>query len=341
MKTDRVLLDHGSGGLATKELIEEIFLARLSNPRLSRLEDSAVLDVAGGRIAYTTDSYVVDPVFFPGGDIGSLAVHGTINDLAMQGARPLALSLGIILEEGFSIKKLETIAESISRACRESGVEIAAADTKVVPRGKADGIFINTSGMGTLPEGLHLGSDQARSGDAVLVSGSIGDHGTAILMSRSGLSLNARIQSDSAPLHSLVAQALSACAPGVIRLFRDPTRGGLATVLNEIAAASGKDVEIEEEKVPVREEVRGVCDLLGLDPLYLANEGKCVAVVDSRLAEQVLKALKDHRLGRDAAIIGRIRSLKAGRGPTVTMKTNFGGKRVVSVLSGEPLPRIC
>ncbi len=341
MKTDRVLLDHGSGGLATRELVREVFLSRLSNPSLSRLEDSAVLDMPGGRIAYTTDSYVVDPVFFPGGDIGSLAVHGTVNDLAMQGARPLALSMGLILEEGLGMEELDRIARSIARACGEAGVDVVAADTKVVPRGKADKIFINTSGIGIVAEGVDLGSHLASPGDVVVVSGFIGDHGTAILMSREGLTFDVDIHSDSAPLHTLVETVLSACPKGAVRLFRDPTRGGLATVLNEVAQASGVHIEIDEEAVPVRDGVMSVCELLGLEPMYLANEGKCVVVADGKYASGVLEALKGHVLGRDAAVIGRIKGLKGDEKPIVTMKTSVGGSRVVSILSGEPLPRIC
>ncbi len=341
MKKDRVLLDHGSGGLATRELIEEIFLTRLGNPCLSRLEDSAVLSVNQGRIALTTDSYVVDPVFFPGGDIGSLSVHGTINDLAMQGASPTALTLGLILEEGLHFADLERVAESIMSASLGAGVPVVAADTKVVPRGKADMIFINTSGLGVVPEGLELGSDRARPGDAVIISGFIADHGAAILMARSNMSFDAEIRSDSAPLHQFVEGVLENCPSGTLRLFRDPTRGGLATVLNEIASSSNVELEIDEEKIPVRKEVRAICELLGLDPLYLANEGKCVVVVDSNYAGAVLHAMTASPLGKDAAIIGRVRGAQEGGRPVVIMNTRVGGRRIVSTLSGEPLPRIC
>ena len=341
MKRGRVLLDHGSGGLATSQLIEDIFLARLSNPYLSRLEDSAVIEVKPGRIAYTTDSYVVDPIFFPGGDIGSLSVHGTVNDLAMQGAMPMAMSLGLILEEGLSFADLERVADSIMSASLGAGVPIVAADTKVVPRGKADKIFINTSGLGMVPEGLDLGCDRARSGDAVIISGFIADHGAAILMARSNLSFDSAIESDSASLNQLVAAVLKKCPPGAVRLFRDPTRGGLATVLNEIARSSNVEIEINEEKVPVRKEVRAICELLGLDPLYLANEGKCVAVVDNNYAGAVLDAMNATSLGKDAAIIGRVSAPDQAGRPVVIMNTRVGGSRIVSMLSGEPLPRIC
>ncbi len=341
MKNNRITLDHGSGGLATKELIQDVFLARLSNRYLDRLEDSAVIGIEGGRLAFTTDSYVVDPVFFPGGDIGSLAVHGTVNDLAMQGAKPKALTLGLILEEGLLFQELEQIADSISRACKEAQVPVVAADTKVVPRGKADKIFINTAGVGLIPEGLELGSHRAHPGDAVIVSGFIGDHGSAILMSRSNLSFGAEIHSDSAPLYDLVATVLEKCPFDKVRLFRDPTRGGLATVLNEIAQSSNVRIEVDEGAIPIRKKVSGVCELLGLDPLYLANEGKCVAVVDSGYSQEVIDAMKELPIGAHAALIGRIKALDVSQRPVVTLKTGVGGQRIVSMLSGEPLPRIC
>jgi len=341
MKRDRVLIDHGSGGLATRELVEKIFLSRFSNPHLDRLEDSAVLDIMGGRIACTTDSYVVQPIFFPGGDIGSLSIHGTINDLAMQGARPAALTLGLILEEGLLLEELEKIARAIGNAASNAGVPVVAADTKVVPRGKADKIFINTSGIGLVPDGLYLGSDQARPGDQVVLSGFIGDHGAAIMTSRANFSFSTDIRSDSAPLHRLVARVLNRCPAGTIRLFRDPTRGGLATVLNEIAASSAVQIEINEEDIPVRPEVRGVCELLGLDPLYLANEGKCVTVVQKEYAPSVVAAMKEMKRGRHAALIGEVRAVPEGGKPAVIIRTRTGATRVVSMLTGEILPRIC
>ncbi len=341
MKDDRVLLDHGSGGLATKRLIEEFFLSRLANDYLSRLEDSAVVPVQEGRLAFTTDSYVVDPIFFPGGDIGSLAVYGTINDLAMQGAAPMALSMGLILEEGLMFSELERVAESISQACIEAGVAIAAADTKVVPLGKGDKIFINTSGIGRVPKGLYLGAHRARPGDVVIVSGFVGDHGAAILTARSNLSFGTEIKSDSAPLHALVSAVLEKCPSDKIRLFRDPTRGGLATVLNEIAMSSNVCIEIDQDAVPIRQEVSGVCELLGLDPLYLANEGKCVVVVEEDHSQLVMDALSGLALGRHAAVIGCVKELGGVGRPVVTMNTSIGGRRIISMLSGEPLPRIC
>ncbi len=342
MKASRVLIDHGSGGLATKELIEKIFLKRLSNRYLSRLEDSAVLDgKSSGRIALTTDSYVVDPIFFPGGDIGSLSVHGTINDLAMQGARPVALTLGLILEEGLLMEELELVASSIASASLDAGVPVVTADTKVVPCGKADKIFINTSGIGIVPEGISLGADRARPGDVVLVSGFIGDHGAAIMTSRANLSFSSGINSDSAPLHRLVERLLDRCPGNGLRLFRDPTRGGLATVLNEIAQASRVRIAIDEGAIPVRAEVISICELLGLDPLYLANEGKLVTVAARECADQALEAMKETEEGKHAAIIGEIMEVKKAPGPRVTIKTGIGGTRIVSMLAGEPLPRIC
>ncbi len=341
MKTDKILLDHGSGGLATKNLIEDVFMKRLSNPFLSPMEDSAVLDLPPGKLAFTTDSFVIDPIFFPGGDIGSLAVHGTVNDLSMQGARPVFLSLGLILEEGLEIKKLEKIAQSVADAAKEAGVTIATADTKVVEKGQADKIFINTSGIGIIENKFdRIGIDRARPGDAIIVSGYIGDHGASILLARSGLPFEAEIQSDSAPLNTLVEDMLRAVPSGALRLLRDPTRGGVATVLNEIAQASDVDLKIEEDQIPIRKEVQGVCELLGLDPLYLANEGKCIVVVDKDHADDLLNVMKQHGLGRDAAIIGHVEKKRAQQ-PKVVLQTTIGGLRIVPILTGEPLPRIC
>jgi len=337
-----ILLDHGSGGLETNKLIESIFLKRLSNPILERLEDSAQIDIYGKSLAFTTDSFVVNPIFFPGGDIGSLSIHGTINDLAMQGATPIALSLGIILEEGFSIGDLEKIASSIAQASKSVGCPIVTADTKVVEKGKADKIFINTSGIGILADGINLSSKNASPGDVIILSGFIGDHGAAILLSRNELPFDTKIKSDSAPLSELIKHLfdnLSAKERLQIKLLRDPTRGGLATVLNEISRASGVEIEIFEEKIPVRDEVKGVCELLGLDPLYLANEGKFVAVVGEEIASKVLSILKEHPLGKNSTQIGRVN--KSRDGYQVILNTVIGGKRIVPMLSGEPLPRIC
>ncbi len=341
LREKRILLDHGSGGLATKNLIEDLFLKRIGNPVLSRMEDSAVIEVPTGRLAFTTDSFVIDPIFFPGGDIGSLSVHGTVNDLAMQGASPLFLTLGLILEEGLDMDLLEKVADSISKAAKEAGVVIAAADTKVVGKGQADKIFINTSGIGTLSSTTGLGVERAMPGDKIIISGSIGDHGACVLLARSGLPFEARIISDSAPLNNLCERILASTRPSDVRLMRDPTRGGLATVLNEIAEASKTDIEILEESIPVRPEVQGVCELLGLDPLYLANEGKCVVVADHEAAPAILKAMKQDRLGKDAAIIGEVKTPVDQQGPKVILRTKIGGERIVPMLTGEPLPRIC
>ncbi len=337
-----ILLDHGSGGLATSQLIESVFLKRLSNPVLMNLEDSAILSINGGKVAFTTDSFVVNPIFFPGGDIGSLAVHGTVNDLAMQGAKPIALSLGVILEEGFPIDDLDKIASSISEASKAAGCSVVAADTKVVERGKADKVFINTSGIGLVSKDVNLSLKNARPGDVVILSGFIGDHGASILLARNDLPFESKIQSDSAPLSNLVQYLfdnLTAEELLFIKLFRDPTRGGVATVLNEVASASNVEVEIYEDMIPVRDEVRVVCELLGLDPIYLANEGKLIAVVSEDIAQKVLLILKEHPLGRYATQIGRIRRCRDN--PKVVLKTSIGGRRIVPVLSGEPLPRIC
>ncbi len=341
MKTDKILLDHGSGGLATKNLIEDVFMKRLANPFLSPMEDSAVLELPPGKLAFTTDSFVIDPVFFPGGDIGSLAIHGTVNDLSMQGACPLFLSLGLILEEGLEMAELEKIAQSLAQAAQEAGVTIVTADTKVVGKGQADKIFINTSGIGIIEKGIgEIGIDRASPGDVVIVSGYIGDHGASILLARSGLPFESQILSDSAPLNTLVDDMLKCVPSGVLRLLRDPTRGGVATVLNEIAQASGVDIKIQEEQIPIRGEVQGVCELLGLDPLYLANEGKCIVVVDKDYADSLLSVMRRHKFGKNATIIGHIEE-KAAHQPKVLLQTNIGGLRIVPVLTGEPLPRIC
>lgn len=343
MTSKSILLDHGSGGTASRDLIDRIFLPRLRNPILEQFEDSAVIPAGSTRVAFTTDSYVVDPIFFPGGDIGKLAVHGTINDLAMQGARPLGLSLALILEEGFSMDDLERVADSIGKASDEAGVPVVTGDTKVVPRSKADKIFITTSGVGIVPETCTLGSGLARPGDAVLVSGTIGDHGVTIMSSRAGLSLQSSIRSDTAPLHHLVS-ALLAEAPDAIRCLRDPTRGGVATVLCEIASKSAVQIEIEENEVPVRPEVSTACEMLGLDPLYLANEGKCIVIADSAAAEELLAVMRKTDVGREAMLLGRVvedDSTRKGPRGRVLMQTAVGGKRIISPLSGEPLPRIC
>ena len=340
MKTDRILLDHGSGGVASRNLIENIFLPRLDNPALAQFEDSAIVTAGSTRLAFTTDGYVVDPIFFPGGDIGKLAVHGTINDLAMQGAYPLCLSLSLILEEGFAIADLERIADSIAQASQESGIPVVTGDTKVVHRGKADKIFITTSGIGIVPGKLALGSGKARPGDAVLLSGYMGDHGITVMAARSGLAMQSAIKSDTAPLHRMVADLLQN-VPEAVRCLRDPTRGGVATVLSEIAVKSKVCIEINEDRLPVRPVVGTACEMLGLDPLYLANEGKCLVIADKGAAESLLSIMRRTREGRDAVLIGRVAQPEAGRGGRVILKTGIGGTRIIGPLSGEPLPRIC
>jgi hydrogenase expression/formation protein HypE len=339
--TQTITLAHGSGGRAMKELIAEVFVSAFDNELLSALEDQARLDLAGlaergDRLAFTTDSFVVDPLFFPGGDIGKLAVCGTINDLAVGGAVPLYLSCAAIIEEGLPLETLRRVASSMAQAARAARVHIVTGDTKVVNRGACDKLFLTTSGVGVIPRGLHLGAHAAQPGDGVLVNGLLGDHGAAILAARGELELQAPIESDSAPLDELIGQLLAA-ARGVHAL-RDATRGGVATVLNEIAAASGVTIELEERDVPVRPEVRGFCELLGLDPLYLANEGKMVAIVSAEEVGVALAALRAHPLGRHASLIGRV---AAGEPARVTMRTILGGRRVVDMLVGGQLPRIC
>lgn len=337
MAAETILLDHGSGGIASQELISNLFLKYLDNPILSDLEDSAILENSGGKLAFTTDSYVVDPIFFPGGDIGKLAVHGTVNDLAMRGAVPKYLSLGLILEEGFEIDELEKVIQSIAQASAESDVPIVTGDTKVVPKGKGDKIFINTSGIGIVPDGIEISSKNARAGDMVILSGTMGDHGITIMTRRAGISLDGNLLSDTMPLHTLVQKLLEAI-PDSIRTFRDPTRGGVATSLNEIAANSGLAIELEEELLPIRPEVKAACEILGLEPLYLANEGKCIVVVDQKDAQKALDIMRSTDQGKDAVVIGKVVDAKPGR---VTITTPVGGARVVTPLHGEPLPRIC
>jgi len=333
-----ILLDHGSGGLASQELISRLFLKHLGNKVLAALEDSAVMDNQPGRLAFTTDSYVVDPIFFPGGDIGALAVHGTINDLAMRGARPLALSLGLILEEGLPLTDLERIIISIKEALLTAGVPIVTGDTKVVPRGKADKIFINTSGIGLVADGVEISATRAKAGDKIILSGSMGDHGITIMTRRAGIALAGNLRSDTMALHTMVQRLLAGLPEGAIHTLRDPTRGGVATSLCEIAEGSKLNIEIEENRIPVRPEVRAACEILGLDPLYLANEGKCLAMVAPEYADQALALFRSCPEGAEAAIIG---VLAGGTNPRVTLKTAIGGTRVITPLHGAPLPRIC
>ena len=332
---DKILLSHGSGGRIAHELVERTFVEAFENPMLSRLDDSAVADFSG-RLAFTTDSYVVSPVFFPGGDIGRLAVCGTVNDLAMSGAEPLYLSLAFIIEEGLPLSELKRVVDSISLTAQEAGISIVTGDTKVVHRGSADKLFINTAGIGIIEEGIDISGGNASPGDRVLLSGPIGDHGMAVLSVREGLSFSTTLKSDCAPLNGLVADMLSACRD--IHCLRDPTRGGLATTLNEIAGQSGASIRIDEESIPIREEVLAACEMLGLDPLYIANEGKLVAVVPAGDADRVLKAMRGNRYGREASVIGEVQAENAGR---VAMKTRIGASRIVDMLTGDPLPRIC
>ena len=333
---EEILLGHGSGGKLTARLIEKIILPAFRNPALERLDDQAILPFGGARLAFTTDSYVVTPIFFPGGDIGDLAVNGTVNDLAMGGARPLYLSLAFILEEGLPIADLERVIQSVRRAAGRAGVDVVTGDTKVVGRGSGDKIFINTSGIGLVPPGIDLSSARVQPGDAILLSGPIGDHGVAILSRREGLEFDGQIESDTAPLHELVAAALAA-GPD-IHALRDPTRGGVAATLVEIATRRGLGLEVDESAVPVRDAVRGACEILGLDPLLVANEGKLVAFVPEASSERVLQALRAHPLGRGACRIGRVTADHPG---FVTLRTPIGGQRILDLPFGESLPRIC
>lgn len=336
VKRGRVDLNHGAGGRASAQLVEELFLPAFEDAALAAGDDGACLPAPGGRLVVATDVHVVSPLFFPGGDIGSLAVNGTVNDVAVMGATPLYLTAGFVLEEGFALTDLKRIAESMARAARAAGVRIVAGDTKVVERGKGDGVFIATTGVGVLAPGRTLGGANARPGDAVLLSGTVGDHGVAILSQRESLAFDAVIQSDSAPLNGLIADMLAA-APD-IRALRDPTRGGLATALNEIARQSGVGMQLDEAAIPIAPQVAAACEFLGLDPLYLANEGKVLAICPAQQAQALLAAMRAHPLGAQAAVIGTVTD---DSHRFVQMRTRFGGTRIVDWLSGEPLPRIC
>lgn len=336
VKEPRITLAHGAGGKATHNLIDAIFLEAFRNPELERMSDAAALTVGDARLAFTTDSYVVSPLFFPGGDIGELAVNGTVNDLAMAGARPLVISAGFILEEGFPTDDLRRIVASMAAAAQAAGVQIVTGDTKVVQRGKGDGCYINTAGIGVRERPVELDAANAKPGDVILVSGPIGDHGVTVMLARGELDIDADIVSDTAPLHELAGALLDA-VPGV-RMLRDATRGGVATILNEVAVASQVAVVVDEAAVPVRPEVQGASELLGIDPLYVACEGRFVAIVDGAGAEEALAALRAHPQGSEAAIIGRVVDDPPG---LVLLKTTFGGTRIVDMLVGDPLPRIC
>ena len=335
---DHILLGHGGGGLLTADLIGRLFVPGFGGDVLERMEDSATLPIGanGARLAFTTDSFVVKPLFFPGGDIGRLAVCGTVNDLAVSGATPLYLSAAFILEEGLPLDDLRRIVASMRSACEEAGVSLVTGDTKVVDKGKGDGVFITTSGVGVVPDGRSLSIHNARPGDCVLLSGTLGDHGIAIMSVREGLEFETVLESDCAPLHELAQVILDACP--ATRCMRDPTRGGLSSTLSELATSSKVGVKIDEEAIPLRPEVKAACEMLGLDPLYVANEGKLVAVVPPEDAERTLRAMRAHPLGRNASRVGTVVADHAGM---VVLKSRVGGERVVTLLSGEQLPRIC
>ncbi len=336
METDRILLAHGSGGKLGYELIKSLFLASFNNPVLAQLDDAARIEISSGHLAISTDCYVVNPPFFPGGDIGKLAICGTINDLSMRGATPLYLTVGLILEEGFPLPDLETITTSMATTANEAGVQIVAGDTKVVEKGSADRIFINTAGIGMIPEGINVSGANARPGDKIILSGTIGDHGIAILSCREGLTFRTTLESDCAPLNQLVNEILQVCPH--LHCLRDPTRGGLATTLNELAIQSQVGMVIEEARIPIREEVQGACEMLGLDPLYLANEGKLVAIVPASETDRVMEAMLTNPWGQNAQVIGEVQTSPPGM---VLLKTEVGSTRILDMLSGELLPRIC
>jgi hydrogenase expression/formation protein HypE len=331
-----VEMAHGAGGRATAELVRALFHRHFNNEWLAQANDQAAFEVAAGRMVMSTDAHVISPLFFPGGDIGSLSVHGTINDVAMAGARPLYLSAAFVLEEGFSLGDLERIVASMARASRAAGVPIVTGDTKVVEKGKGDGVFITTTGIGVVPPGVQISGDRAAPGDAILVSGTLGDHGIAVLSKRENLTFETEILSDSAALHGLVADMIAAVP--AIHCLRDPTRGGLASTLNEMAQQSSVGMRLVETAVPFKPDVLAACELLGLDPLYIANEGKLIAICAAPDSQRLLATMRNHPLGRDAAIIGEV---VADAHAFVQMQTKFGGSRMVDWLAGDPLPRIC
>ncbi|GIV98157.1 MAG: hydrogenase expression/formation protein HypE [Herpetosiphonaceae bacterium] len=337
LREEYITLSHGSGGKATHNLIEGVFAEAFANPLLDRMDDAAVFAIEAGRMALTTDGYVVSPLFFPGGDIGKLAVHGTINDLAVAGAQPCYLSAGFLLEEGLPIVTLRRVVESMAAAAAAAGVTIIAGDTKVVERGKVDQIYLTTTGVGRLLADWPLGQSHAQPGDIVLLSGPIGDHGIAVMLAREALDIECDVQSDTAPLHGLIAALLEAAGTGV-HCLKDPTRGGVATSLNEIALSSEVSIALDESAIPVRQDVRGACEILGLDPLTIANEGRLLAIVARESVENALAAMRAHPLGREAAVIGEVRGTPAGM---VFLRTDIGGTRVLDMLVGDPLPRIC
>ena len=336
MKTNKILLDHGSGGKMSHRLVTDLMLPIFDNPMLKMLHDGAVLDMGGKRLAFSTDSYVVDPIFFPGGSIGDLAVNGTVNDVAMCGGVPLYLSVGLIIEEGFSMGDLEKILQDMNNAAEKAGVKVVTGDTKVVPKGAVDKIFVNTSGIGIIFDDVDISGQNSRLGDIIILSGTIADHGMTVLTQREGLTFDSPLKSDTAPLNHMVTKMLT--VRKAIHVLRDPTRGGVGTALNEIAGKSNVGIRIYEEKIPIKKETAGICELLGFDPLYVANEGKLIAVVDAGHAEKVLSAIKKDDYGKDACIIGEVVSDHPGK---VVMQTRIGGTRIVDMLTGAQLPRIC
>ena len=336
IREERITLAHGAGGKSTHDLIEALFLEAFRNPLLEPLDDQATIALDSSRVSFTTDSFVVSPLFFPGGNIGDLAVNGTVNDLAMSGAHPRYLSAGFILEEGLPVIDLERIVASMKEAAGAAGVEVVTGDTKVVQRGRGDGCYINTAGIGLVPDGIQLGAARARPGDAVIASGPVGDHGVTVMLARGELGIEAGVRSDTAPLHELVARLLEATPQ--VHVLRDATRGGVATVVNEVATASGVAIILEEDAVPIRPEVVGACELLGIDPLYVACEGRFVAFVEGGAADRALDALTSHPLGSGAAVMGTVKDDPPG---LVLLRTTFGGTRIVDKLVGDPLPRIC
>ena len=336
MTEEKILLDHGSGGKVSHSMFSELILPLFESPELSKQDDGATLEMEGMRLAFSTDSYVVDPVFFPGGNIGDLAVNGTVNDIAMCGGVPKFISVGLIIEEGFLVKDLKIILESMAGAAKKAGVRIVTGDTKVVPKGKVDKIFINTSGIGMIPPHVHVSGSNAKPGDAIIISGTLADHGITVLSTREGLKFDSDIKTDSAPLNAMVHSILnSGCE---VHVLRDPTRGGLGTTLNEIAVQSGVKIVIDEPSLPIRGPVKGICELLGFDPLYIANEGKLVAFVPEQDAQKVLEIVRQNEYGKDAAIIGRVSDKNCAK---VFLKTFIGGTRLVDMLTGDQLPRIC
>ena len=336
MTSETVTLDHGSGGKISHSLMTELLLPVFDNPILAGLDDGAILEIGGRRLAFSTDSYTVDPIFFPGGHIGDLAINGTVNDIAMCGGTPLYLSVGLIIEEGFAMADLERILVGMGAAARKAGVTVVTGDTKVVPRGAADKIFINTSGIGLIPDGVDVGSTKARAGDHIILSGTMADHGVTILTQREGLTFESPLTSDSAPLNRMVADMFAASRS--IHVLRDPTRGGVGTAVNEIARKSEVGITLFEDRIPLKKEVAGICELLGFDPLYLANEGKLLAFVPAEHTDRILEVIRQNEYGRDAAVIGEVVADHPGR---VSMQTRIGGHRLVDMLTGEQLPRIC